>query len=696
MSSEAESGHSECTMFLSHYPKNLLLFIYIIDGKMKGDGKMKENSIRRKIMLRMSATILVATLLTGMIGAIMNYNSTMTLVEQTMLEAVKLAANCVEGELQAYSNIAYEVGCIHELSDEAVTVERKQQILNERVKTYGFERGNILDASGKSIFDGTDYSERDYFKTAIKGDTCISEPLISKVTGQLTVIISAPIWKDGIAGGTVEGVLYFVPVSTFLSDIVTDIQLSKGGSAYILSKSGTTIAHHDVTKVTNEENKIEDSKTDSSLKQIAVLEKKMVNGKNGFGKYTYEGTNKVLAYTSIAGTGGWSIAIDAPMSDFLSSVMLSILVTAVVLIITLVVSTFITRRLSVEIGNPLTACADRLKQLAEGDLHSPMPQTNSQDEIALLIEASTLMQNDLKDVISDIKYVLNEFASGNFAVKSKNRAYYKGDYQEIILAMQDLRDTMSAALEQINSAANQVDAGAEKIATASTELSHGTEEQASAVEELNATIETIIGISENSAKQTQEAYENISYAVKNAENGQMQMEQLQEEMRSIKTISNEIANIITTIEEIASQTSLLSLNASIEAARAGEAGRGFAVVAGEIGKLATNSAQAVVDTRDLIEKTIREIDKGNGITKTAVEAFESIIKDMEQFAELAKKTNEITQEQKVALEQVDVGIEQIAGVTQQNANASEETASLSDELAAQATELNMLVGHFQL
>ena len=664
--------------------------------KPKGEKEMKETSIRKKIMLRMSVTILIATLLTGIIGAVMNYNSTMTLLEQTMLEAAELAADVVEAELQAYSNIAYEVGCVYELSDGSVRTEAKKLILDERVKTHGFERANILDATGKSIFDGTDYSERDYFKEAMKGNTCISEPLISKVTGQLTVIISAPIWKGGVADGTPVGVVYFVPVSTFLSDIVAQIQISEGGSAYILSKSGNTIAHMDVDKVTNEENRIELAKNDSSLKKIAALEKKMINGEDGFGQYNYDGSQKIMAYSTIDGTGGWSIAITAPLGDFLSTLMLSIFITVVVLIITLAVSTVITRRLSTEIGDPLTLCAERLQQLAEGDLHSPMPQTNSEDEIAKLITASSSMQTDLNDVISDIKYVLSEFAAGNFAVKSKNRGFYKGDYQDILLAMQDLRDTMSATLQQIHSAANQVESGAEKIARASTELSQGTEEQAGAVEELNATIDTIIDIAENSAKQTQEAYENIAYAVKNAENGQMQMAQLQDEMKNIKTISTEIANIIKTIEGIASQTSLLSLNASIEAARAGEAGRGFAVVAGEIGKLATNSAQSVVDTRNLIEKTINEIDKGNGITETAVEAFQKIIADMEQFAELAKRTNEITQDQRVALEQVDTGISQISGVTQQNANASEETSLLSDELAAQATDLNVLVGRFKL
>lgn len=167
-------------------------------------------------------------------------------------------------------------------------------------------------------------------------------------------------------------------------------------------------------------------------------------------------------------------------------------------------------------------------------------------------------------------------------------------------------------------------------------------------------------------------------------------------MRRIKEISGEIEEIVTSIEEIASQTSLLALNASIEAARAGEAGRGFAVVADQIGKLATDSANAVVSTKSLIGKTVEEIDKGNAVTQKTVTSFERIIKDLEDFADKAKKNSEVSKEQSVGLQQIEKGIDQISLVTSQNAASSEECSAISEELAARAAELDNLVSRFKL
>ena len=184
--------------------------------------------------------------------------------------------------------------------------------------------------------------------------------------------------------------------------------------------------------------------------------------------------------------------------------------------------------------------------------------------------------------------------------------------------------------------------------------------------------------------------------MKNAEREKHQMQKLQDEMARIKEISNEVEAIIGTIEEIASQTSLLSLNASIEAARAGEAGRGFAVVADQIGKLATDSAQAAVNTKELINKTIEEIDKGNKITVDAVAGFERIIEELQKFATMAQQNSEVSMTQAQALGQVEEGIEQISEVTQANAASSEECSAISEELAARATELDSLVKKFVL
>ena len=158
-------------------------------------------------------------------------------------------------------------------------------------------------------------------------------------------------------------------------------------------------------------------------------------------------------------------------------------------------------------------------------------------------------------------------------------------------------------------------------------------------------------------------------------------------MERISSTSQEIQNIIGSIEEIASQTNLLSLNASIEAARAGEAGKGFAVVADQIGKLAGDSAQAAVNTRDLIEKSLQEIENGNQITEKTVAALNKILESMNDFANAAKGASESSTEQ---------GIEQISSVVQSNSAAAEETSATSQELSAQSEGLKNLVGRFKL
>ena len=261
-----------------------------------------------------------------------------------------------------------------------------------------------------------------------------------------------------------------------------------------------------------------------------------------------------------------------------------------------------------------------------------------------------------------------------------------------MLILESFNKTLSTILESVQ----QVDVGSDEIAKSSTELANGTTDQASAVEELTATIETVAQAAKESAKQTDDAYNAVMNAVEDAQKDREQVALLQAEMQKIKDISGEIQNIIVTIEDIASQTSLLSLNASIEAARAGEAGRGFAVVAEQIGKLAQDSAQATVSTRELIDATVREIDNGNEITLTTVEAFEKIIDELNSFAEMTNVVKESSTGAADAMQEIENGIEQISGVTQMNAAASEESAAVAEELAAKATELDSLVRKFKL
>ncbi|MDE7059302.1 MAG: methyl-accepting chemotaxis protein, partial [Lachnospiraceae bacterium] len=197
-------------------------------------------SIRTKITMCLILTVLGAVALVGGFSIVLNYKSTIDTVDQMMSESATLAAERVEQELSAYKNVAMDTGCIPQLSDASVSVDIQRSIIDERVAMHGLQRGNIIGADGISIFDGKDYSDREYVKQAMAGNIYVSEPLVSKITGELSIMVAAPLYAGGVHGSTIEGVVYFVPHETFLNDIVSSIQVSKNSRAYMINKSGDT------------------------------------------------------------------------------------------------------------------------------------------------------------------------------------------------------------------------------------------------------------------------------------------------------------------------------------------------------------------------------------------------------------------------------------------------------------------------
>ena len=349
------------------------------------------------------------------------------------------------------------------------------------------------------------------------------------------------------------------------------------------------------------------------------------------------------------------------------------------------------------IVEPTMQLVEAAAGLRRGDLKAASVLTyEANDEIADLVKNTRESMEVIDGYVEEISEVLVEMAKGDLTKNGNEITDFLGEFASIKESLVFILKRFNSTLTQIGDTSSKVASGSDEIATAASALADGTTDEASAIEELTATIDTVAEMAADSAKKTDEAYKNINQSVEQAENGREQMKLLTEEMENITAISKEIANIITAIEDIASQTNLLSLNASIEAARAGEAGRGFAVVADQIGKLASDSAASAVSTRQLIEKTLQEIEKGNESTIKTSEAFEKIISDMKDFAIVARDTRENAEGQAEALQQISEGIEQISGVVQNTAASAEESTAISEELSGQAVQMDKLVRRFRL
>ena len=362
-----------------------------------------------------------------------------------------------------------------------------------------------------------------------------------------------------------------------------------------------------------------------------------------------------------------------------------------------VVTTLIGRIITNSITEPVEQIEAAVASLRKGELSNvEMLTYESEDELGDTIRNLKEAIGILAGYVSEISVEVKAIAQGDLTKNGDDITDFLGDFSELKESLLYILKRFNSTLTEISDLAEQVSSNASQVENASKSLADGATEQAGVIEELNATIDTVVNLAADTAKETQSASARVKASANKANEEKEKMNDLLMEMEHITDISKEIGNIITDIENIASQTNLLSLNASIEAARAGEAGKGFAVVADQIGKLAADSAKSAVNTRDLIDKTLVEIEKGNTITRTTADAFNQIIADMEAFAELAENTMEKANSQAESLEQIGQGIEQLSSVVQDNAASSEENSAISINLAEGATKMHDRVNIFKL
>lgn len=369
---------------------------------------------------------------------------------------------------------------------------------------------------------------------------------------------------------------------------------------------------------------------------------------------------------------------------------------AVIIALALMFAMRMGRGIANGIAEPLIQLAGRLEKFAQGDLYSAFPDVNTGDEVTEMVASAKDMAESLQFIIADTEFILDKMANADFTVSSKDKSKYVGDFRQLYESMKDLKYRIAETMHSIEESSVQVTEGSGHLAETAVSLAEGATEQAGAVQELQATITTIADAAEKAASSAKEAYHQSQKYADVADESSADMKEMVEAMNRISEASKKIGNIISEIESIASQTNLLSLNASIEAARAGEAGRGFSVVADQIRQLAEQSSKSAVDTRALIEGTMQEVENGNKVAERAVASIETVVDGIRTVAISSKDVSVIAENQSATMKEAEIGVNQISDVIQTNAALAEESSATSEELSAQASTLDSLIAKFSL
>ena len=343
---------------------------------------------------------------------------------------------------------------------------------------------------------------------------------------------------------------------------------------------------------------------------------------------------------------------------------------------------------------PIQEIDHAIDKMRSGDFSAEITYT-SRDELGHMAENMRAMLISLREITHDQMKMMMGMAEGNFAVKSKDESIYIGEFKILYDAIQEIKKRLGETFVQVQQVARLVTAGSDQVSAGAQHLAHGAMQQASSIEQLAATITEITQQIKDTAEFSEGSREDTLRIQKEAAKSNEDMQELLKAMGDISENSAQISKIVKTIEDIAFQTNILSLNAAVEAARAGVAGKGFAVVADEVRNLASKSADASKSTAALIENSLSAVQRGREITDKTAESLTRVIADINKVAESITHIAQEAMTQANSVGQISIGVDQISGVVQTTSATSQEGAASSEELSSQAQVLKHLMSQFR-
>ena len=380
-------------------------------------------------------------------------------------------------------------------------------------------------------------------------------------------------------------------------------------------------------------------------------------------------------------------------NDLTIAITFTYIVSICTILLILLVSYLLIRFIVKRVIDPLEELTSAGEQLSQGNLNFHI-DFHSEDEVGILAESLNKSGETLSLYIQDISQKLHELAQGNLTIE--NDLQYIGDFVKIQDSIGLIINQLNGTMAQIDQAAIEVSRGAEQIANSSQTLAQGATEQSQEIDQLMDRLKNVSEQIAGNARDAALTNDTTAEVAEQIEICNQQMHEMAGAMQEISHSSQQIENIIKTIEDIAFQTNILALNAAVEAARAGSAGKGFAVVADEVRNLASKSAEAAKSTTALIGQSLQSVSSGVGLMERTQKSLDSVVGGAQVVLDKVKNISDSSAQQTDTINTINVSISQIAQVVQTNSATSQESAAASEELSGQAQALQSLVGQFQV
>lgn len=614
--------------------------------------------LRTKIQLIFGGTAILLMSLMGSVAYSLSYQTQMQMVQTDVNRASALASENLSNQLQNYMNVTSIAGTDSIIRDSSASISDKEACIDRYVQTYGFTSGNLLDQNAVSLFDGTDFSDRDYVQRALTGEVCVSDITLSRYTGTYGVSIAAPVQSTS---GDITGVIYFRIDNDFMTSIVENLKISRNSSACIVDANNQIIAHEDPALIMTEAAASNDG---------------------------------ICASVPVNNTNGWTLVITAPESDFTGAMTTMIRQFVIWDIIAVIAALIIAMLFANSMSKSVLTVKNAMLSISQGDLSCSLTKTKRKDELGVLQNTAASLVEMLQHIIGEANQILGSIAHFDLTTGEMNS--YPGAFNGLADSVNAIRQMLTRMIIDIQSSSANVKSGSSQLAEATQLLSEGTVSQTSSIEKLVMDMNNVVDSINQNSENGNLINERLNTLDTKIQDSSQQMEHLLRIVDQIEEMSSDIQKIVGTIDSIAFQTNILALNASVEAARAGENGRGFAVVAEEVSSLASRSSDASKKTGELIEKCITGIAQAKESADVTASALESIVTDSAEIARSFDSISEATREEARKANSIRMEINNISDVVQSNSSTAQETAASTEALSQQAQTLEAMTSRFRV